>query len=117
VSATGASADAFKIPAGLPLPGGGYTAQLSVLDLSQSGASITSEPFPVPTCNLLNLFTQELELRVTRDPLNGTTCGEQRPINFMVCRDAVVTLTVDGRAGHGRDRQARGRRCRSNRCR
>src|SRR6185295_15900536 len=36
------------------------------------------------------------ELNVTQDPLNGATCGEQRPIEFEVCRDAVVTLTVDG---------------------
>jgi len=69
---------------------------LSVLGLTASGGSITSEPFPVPTCNLLDLKTTKLILNVTRDPVNGTTCGEEKAIEFVLCRDAVITFTLDG---------------------
>ena len=102
LQATGAETPTFRIPAGLALPPGDYNARLNVLGVTGGGvgigANLSSPPFPLPICSLLDLETPIVEVNLTRDPVNGTLCehGDKNRIRFRLCRSARVTLTVAG---------------------
>jgi RHS repeat-associated protein len=104
LSASGSGASPFTIPAGLSLDSGQYYARLSVRGVSGHRADggeasdVPSAAYPVPICSLLDLLTPQVEVTVTRDPLNDQLCssGDRNRIRFNLCRGARVTLRVAG---------------------
>src|SRR5262249_42044626 len=74
---------------------------LRVFNVSDAGTPIASQPFPVPVCELLDVRTSTVVLSITRDPINNSNCGEDGKLEFFVCRDARVSLTVDQRPASG----------------
>jgi len=86
----------FEIPRGLTFPPGVHTAHLQVQRVSPGG-TIDAVPVPLNACRLVTLVRDKVFLNLTRDPLNeGTLCGEEGKLPFVLCRPALVTLKVDG---------------------
>ena len=96
LAANGGSAPHFEVPVGLELPEGRYYGQVRVRGVSADGADIVSERFPLPICSLLALETPQVRVHLTRDPVNGRSCGTGDSLRFHLCRPARVTLTVKG---------------------
>jgi RHS repeat-associated protein len=95
-AAHGTEGQSFEIPAGLYFPPGQYSARVSVLGVSADGRNIGSAPFPVTACNLLALETETVVRSYTEDLLNDFICRDDGQLVFALCRDARVTLTIDG---------------------
>jgi RHS repeat-associated protein len=97
VASVAGTQEAFRIPQGFPFPPAVHTAHLSVLGTTLAAEGrIESPPFAIPVCNVLDLIRDQVTMDLTRDPLNGTTCGEDEFLVFVLCREADVTLKVDG---------------------
>jgi YD repeat-containing protein len=96
MAANGAEAPQFEIPAGLALRSGRYYGQLRLQGVSAGGTDVASERFPLPICPLLDLETPVVRIHLTRDPVNGRSCGTEDRLRFTLCRAARVTLTVRG---------------------
>jgi RHS repeat-associated protein len=96
LAGSGGDASGFEIPAGLALPSGQYYGQLRLKEVSAAYADVTSDRFPLPVCSLLDLETPVVQVRLTRDPVNGRACGSGNKLRFSLCRPARVTLTVKG---------------------
>jgi len=94
VAATGL--DDFEIPKGLAFPPGVHTAHVQVLRASPQDVAIAAVPFPLEACFLAAGVPDRVFLKLTRDPLNETLCGEEGKLPFVLCRPANVTLRVDG---------------------
>ena len=86
----------FEIPRGLAFPPGVHTAHLQVQRVSPGG-TIDAVPVPLNACPLVTLTRDKVLLDLTRDPLNdGTLCGAEGRLPFILCRPARVTLKVGG---------------------
>ncbi|HEY2944840.1 MAG TPA: DUF6531 domain-containing protein, partial [Vicinamibacteria bacterium] len=86
----------FQIPRGLAFPPGVHSAHLQVQRASPEGP-IDAVPVPLDACSLVTRVPDKVFLNLTRDPLNdGTLCGEEGKLPFVLCRPARVTLKVDG---------------------
>jgi RHS repeat-associated protein len=96
LASTAAEEDAFRIPQGLPLPAARYTGHLTVLGVSTNPVDIAAPPLEIAACRLLDLETPVVRMSVTRDPTSDIRCGAEGRIAFQLCRDARVTLQVDG---------------------
>jgi RHS repeat-associated protein len=92
--ANGAEAPAFRIPAGLSLASGQHYARLSLRAVSGGGTDLSSAEFPVPICPVVDLLTPVVRIDVTNDPVNRSTCGAPGKLEFHLCRDTRITLTV-----------------------
>jgi RHS repeat-associated protein len=101
LAANGGSDPHFEVPAGLALPEGRYYGQVRVRGVSAGGADIVSDRFTLPVCSLLALETPQVRVHLTRDPVNGRSCGTGDSLRFHLCRPARVTLTVKGEAFTG----------------
>jgi RHS repeat-associated protein len=99
MSAFGADGSDYEIPVGLSLPPGLYRGQLSVRGVStvEQRKDVSSPFFDIPVCSPLDLLTPVVLVGLTRDPLNDRTCQNDGTLVFLMCRDAKVTLTLDGR--------------------
>ncbi len=98
----GAGKGDFTIPAGLSLPPADYEALMWLPGVSfattlpQTSKDILAPSVAVSTCRLVSLQSPVVELMLVRDTVNNTTCGNEEPFFFTLCRDSFVTLTVDG---------------------
>src|SRR5262249_57535860 len=96
LTASGDDPKGFRVPRGLSVKDGVYTARLSVNGVQLQG-SVQSPQVPLPVCPLVGLKTPIVTLELVRDPANDRTCGEPAKLRFSLCLDSRVTILVDGR--------------------
>src|SRR5262249_9154589 len=96
LTASGDDPGGFRVPRGLSVKDGVYTARLRVNGVQLQG-SVQSPQVPLPVCPLVGLKTPIVTLELVRDPANDRTCGEPAKLRFSLCLDSRVTILVDGR--------------------
>lgn len=90
----------FQVPVGMPYPPEPHSATLAVANVSTAPtgatADVVSEPYALPGCYLVDLQTPVVQIEMTIDAVNATSCSEEAVLRFKLCRAARVTLRVDG---------------------